>query len=112
MPTMNVGMQTKASAFESFSHHNSATSFNGRKLSLQESGRWFDSNSRNKKSRSSIGRCIRLLTGGFWVRVPAGLQWMNSSTAERRFVRPLVESSNLSSSAIVSATKLEGSSGL
>jgi hypothetical protein len=65
-----------------------------------------------KKSRSSIGRCIRLLTGGFWVRVPAGLQWMNSSTAEQRFVRPLVESSNLSSSAIVSATKLESRRGL
>jgi hypothetical protein len=65
-----------------------------------------------KKSRSSIGRCIRLLTGGFWVRVPAGLQWMNSSTAEQRFVRPLVESSNLSSSAIVNATKLESRRGL
>ena len=32
---------------------------------------------------------------------------MKSSMAEQRFVKPLVESSNLSSSVIVSATKLE-----
>ena len=33
--------------------------------------------------------------------------WMKSSMDEQRFVKPLAESSNLSSSAIVSATKLE-----
>ena len=37
---------------------------------------------------------------------------MKSSMVEQRFVKPLVESSNLSSSAIVSATKLESRSGL
>ena len=37
---------------------------------------------------------------------------MNSSMEERRLVKPRVESSNLSSSAIVSATKLESRGGL
>ncbi len=44
-------------------------------------------------------RCIPLLTGGLKVRILPGLQkWMNSSMAERVFVRHRVESSNLSSS--------------
>lgn len=47
-----------------------------------------------------MDKSIRLLTGGFRVRVPAGRQWMKSSMAEQRFVKPLVESSNLSSSAM------------
>ena len=51
-----------------------------------------------KLARSSTVRCIPLLTGGLWVQVPPSQRWMRSSMAEQRFVKPRVESSNLSSS--------------
>jgi hypothetical protein len=48
---------------------------------------------------AQLDRCTRLLTGGFWVRIPAGLPRMNGSTAEQLLVKQMVESSTLSSSA-------------
>ena len=46
------------------------------------------------------------------VRVSPGQQWMNSSAAEQSPVKRQDESSNLSSSATVSTTKLESRDGL
>lgn len=73
MPTIHIGKPIKALVFNS-------------KVAIK----WFV---------TQLDQSTGLLHRELGVRVSPGQQWMNSSTAEQRLVKPPVESSNLSSSA-------------